>query len=68
MQHLSSLFLLASVLVTPLATAQMPAAAPAPCATPAHRQFDFWVGDWDVRKTDGTRAGQSRVEPILRPA
>jgi hypothetical protein len=24
---------------------------PAPCATPQHRQFDFWVGDWDVTPT-----------------
>jgi hypothetical protein len=25
------------------------AADPAPnCAAPAHRQFDFWLGDWDV--------------------
>jgi hypothetical protein len=21
---------------------------PAPCADAAHRQFDFWIGDWDV--------------------
>ena len=27
-----------------------PAAAPQapPCADAAHRQFDFWVGNWDV--------------------
>jgi hypothetical protein len=24
------------------------AAAPNPCATPQHRQFDFWVGKWEV--------------------
>jgi len=65
MQRFSRLFLLASVLMTPLAVAQVPAAAPPPCATPAHRQFDFWVGEWDVRKPDGTKAGQSRVERIL---
>ena len=65
MQHLSSLFLLASVLVTPLAAAQMPPAAPTPCATPAHRQFDFWIGEWEVSKSDGTPAGRSRIESIL---
>jgi hypothetical protein len=33
------------------ALAGAPAAAsqkPAPCNTPEHRQFDFWIGDWDV--------------------
>jgi hypothetical protein len=29
-----------------------PAAAPAqPCGSPEHRQFDFWVGQWDVYPT-----------------
>jgi hypothetical protein len=22
--------------------------APAPCSSPAHRSFDFWVGEWEV--------------------
>ncbi|WP_088308828.1 hypothetical protein [Novosphingobium sp. B 225] len=35
----------AVVLIVQTAAAQ---AAPPPCATPAHAQFDFWVGDWDV--------------------
>ncbi len=44
-----------------LATAQTPApappAAPPPpaCATPEHRQFDFWVGAWDVYPTGTDR-------------
>ncbi|HKP34594.1 MAG TPA: hypothetical protein VJT70_07430 [Sphingomicrobium sp.] len=37
------------------AAAQQPAPAPAkpaaPCAAPEHRQFDFWVGRWDVYPT-----------------
>ena len=37
------------------------AAPPASCATPEHRQFDFWVGDWRVQKPDGTLAGINRV-------
>ena len=24
-------------------------AKPAPCSAPEHRQFDFWLGDWEVR-------------------
>ena len=34
---------------TPLpVAASAVSAAPAGCATPAYRQFDFWLGDWDV--------------------
>jgi hypothetical protein len=36
-----------------------------PCAYGAEfRQFDFWIGDWDVTSS-GAPAGQSRVERIL---
>jgi hypothetical protein len=28
-----------------------PAPPPAACTGPEHRQFDFWVGDWDVYPT-----------------
>jgi hypothetical protein len=36
-----------------------PAAAPLPaCDRPEHRQFDFWVGEWDVRP-----AGQPDTAP-----
>ena len=39
--------------------------APPPCSGPEHRQFDFWVGDWDVTQPDGTPAGTNRIEIIL---
>ena len=33
---------------------QSPAAAPKkPCASPLHRQFDFWLGLWDVTDPAG---------------
>ena len=38
-------------LLAPLAVAQdadTPPAQPKPCSTPEYRQFDFWVGEWDV--------------------
>src|SRR5277367_2511840 len=35
------------------------------CASPAHRQFDFWLGEWDVSTPQGTPAGTNRVERIL---
>jgi tetratricopeptide (TPR) repeat protein len=38
-----------------------------PCAdTPENRQFDFWVGEWNVETTQGgVPAGQSRIALIL---
>jgi hypothetical protein len=32
-----------------------------PCAAEAHRAFDFWVGEWDVRDADGKAAGVNQV-------
>jgi len=47
------------------------ASAPPPvvpkCDAPEYRQFDFWVGKWDVFDTkDGTRAGSSLIELVYR--
>ena len=39
--------------------------APAPCSTPGHRQFDFWIGEWTVNRPDGQLAGENSIEPIL---
>jgi hypothetical protein len=39
------------------------AATPAPCASPEHRQFDFWIGDWRIHKPDGSFAGLNRITP-----
>lgn len=38
-----------------------------PCAyTPENRQFDFWLGEWNVETTQGAiPAGQSKIELIL---
>ena len=37
-----------------------------PCkATPEYRQFDFWIGEWDVRNNQGQMAGSSSVQLIL---
>ena len=43
------------------------AAFSAPCAQPGspYRQFDFWVGSWDVYDRAGNKVGQSRIERIL---
>lgn len=45
-----------------------PAAAPAPgqyCADAAHRQFDFWLGDWNVTSPDGKPLGTNQVTSIM---
>jgi tetratricopeptide (TPR) repeat protein len=37
-----------------------------PCTqTPEARQFDFWIGEWEVKNTLGQTAGQSSVQMIL---
>ncbi len=37
----------------------------ASCPGPEYRQFDFWVGEWDVALPDGKPAGTNRIAPIL---
>jgi len=41
-----------------------PAPTPAPCSSAEHRQFDFWLGDWEVKAPDGKLAGTNRIERI----
>jgi tetratricopeptide (TPR) repeat protein len=37
-----------------------------PCNNvPEYRQFDFWVGEWDVKNPGGQVVGTSRIERIL---
>lgn len=38
------------------------AAARPACTDPVHRQFDFWLGSWEVTTPDGALAGNSRIE------
>ncbi len=44
-----------------LASSARPAPPPAPCSSPEHRQFDFWIGEWRVSKPDGSFAGTNRI-------
>ena len=38
-----------------------------PCADPVYRQFDFWIGDWDVFEVERPTVvvARARIEPIL---
>jgi hypothetical protein len=57
--------LIGSGLVAALLATPLPAAEPG-CADPRARQFDFWVGDWDVyNREGGAIVGHSVVEPVL---
>ncbi len=40
----------------------IPAEAKMTCSDPAYRQFDFWIGEWDVHKADGSLAGTNRID------
>lgn len=31
------------------------------CDTPQHHKFDFWLGDWQIKTTDGKLAGHNHV-------
>ncbi|HUE24525.1 MAG TPA: hypothetical protein VMQ86_22770 [Bryobacteraceae bacterium] len=55
-----------SALAAHAAFSQISAAAAA-CSAPAYRQFDFWIGDWDVFDAGDPTAivAHARVERIL---
>lgn len=36
-----------------------------PCSRPEFRQFDFWIGEWDVMGKNGNKAGDSKISLIL---
>lgn len=49
-----------------LALAAMAEATPPKpaCTAPEHRQFDFWIGEWDVDNKAGKPAGRQRIVAI----
>ncbi len=55
-----ALFLLL-VLTAPAAAQQRPPN----CGDAAHRQFDFWVGGWDVFNPQGQQVGMNRITRTL---
>ena len=39
---------------------------PSPCnSKPEYRQFDFWIGEWEVTNADGQFLGMNKIELIL---
>lgn len=44
-----------------LCTAPFSTVVAAACQSEEHRQFDFWLGDWDVIQPDGKVAGTNSI-------
>ena len=65
--------LLFSILLPMLALMSAPTSAdqakpsrpPPPCTSAEHRQFDFWLGEWEVFGPKDKVVGHSRIESIL---
>jgi len=55
---------LAALLAAPAALAQTPTPPPPACQSAEYRQFDFWLGEWEVFLPTGKKAGDSRIEAI----
>jgi hypothetical protein len=49
--------LLAVVAVVAAVAASAHAQTPPACSAAEHRQFDFWLGEWDVKNAAGKEAG-----------
>ena len=54
-----------TVPAAPAAPATPPPKPPVPCTAIENRQFDFWIGDWDVTNPAGQPAGTNLIKPIL---
>lgn len=37
------------------------ASTPCACCTPEFKQFDFWIGNWDVYDTLGNKVGENKI-------
>ncbi len=51
-----------ALLVLPAALAAQ--AAPPTCDTPEHHAFDYWVGEWNVFDTTGTKIAESSIKSV----
>lgn len=63
--RLSLAALTAAGAAAPASLPAQPAIAPGPCAAPEHRQFDFWLGHWEVRTPEGKLAGYNMIRRTL---
>ncbi len=59
--YLSILFFSLSFSINHAAAEQLTA----PCQSAEHKQFDFWIGDWEVKDSSGKLVGHNSIFPIL---
>jgi hypothetical protein len=65
MTSLAAVAFFAACLLPPAGRTETAPVKPKGCQEPVHRQFDFWIGHWDVFLPDGSKAGENRIESIL---
>jgi len=56
---------LITIVLSAVNAAGQAASSSTACSAPEYRNFDFWVGTWEVRGADGELAGTNRIERIL---
>ena len=63
--RLAAALITAAVAASAASAQTPPPASPPSCTGPEHRQFDFWVGEWDVHPTGQERqVATSRIEKL----
>ncbi|WP_251358349.1 hypothetical protein [Kangiella sp. TOML190] len=68
MKNISVLWvLIVSLLMLKLSASEAPPPEPTPipCSSDEYRQFDFWIGDWEVFDIDNKKVGENRIVKIL---
>jgi len=61
---ITSVIAVMAIGLLPRASAQT--GKPLSCDAPEHRQFDFWLGDWEVMTPDGKPAGRNSITLELK--
>ena len=64
MRAISSVALFLAIAAIMPATIAAQGAAPPACNRPEHREFDFWLGEWEVTGAKGNKAGTNRIQAI----
>lgn len=66
-RHATAVVLVALVLATTVSPsfAADPPPPPPPCSAPAYRQFDFWLGRWDVSSPQGQVQGTNEITKAI---
>ena len=64
MRVFSFMLMLMVFSTAPLWSQEPTASAPVACSTPEYRQFDFWVGDWEVHDPNGSLQGTNSITKI----